>query len=61
LQPLYRSMIRSFISSEDPDFANGGSSIAKGNVDMAALSRKKALHTLLMIVILEKYVCKNVH
>ena len=41
-QPLYNSMIRSFMSSEDPEFANGGSSKAKGSINMVALSRRKA-------------------
>ena len=43
LQPLYMSMIRSLISREDPDLAIGGSSIANGSVEIAALSKKDPL------------------
>ena len=42
LQPLYKSTIRSLMSSADPLLDHGGSSIAKGREDIAALSRKKA-------------------
>ena len=34
-------------SEDDPDFVCGGSSIAKGNVEIAALSRKKPLDPLM--------------
>lgn len=37
------------MSSEDPDFATGGSSMANGNVEMAALSKKNALDPLTYI------------
>ena len=33
----------------DPDFATGGSSMAKGNVEIAALSRKKPFDPLIYI------------
>ena len=41
--PLYRSMIRSLTSTDVlRDVCFGGSSIAKGRVEIHALSRKKA-------------------
>ena len=38
-QPLYKSTIRLFMSSADPIPDHGGSSIAKGKEDIAALSK----------------------
>ena len=50
LHPLKRSTIRSLTSiEEDPDFALGGSSIANGKLDIAALSRKKLFDPLIYI------------
>ena len=46
LHPLYRSTIRSFTPSDDPLFAFGGSSIANGKDEIAALSKKKAFEPL---------------
>ena len=43
LHPLYKSTMRSLMSSEDPDLVMGGSSIAKGKKEMVALSSMKAL------------------
>ena len=42
LHPLYRSTIRSFMSSADPTLPRGGLSIANGKEDTAALSKKNA-------------------
>ena len=45
LHPLYRLTIKSFASSvEEPDFAIGGSFMANGRVEIAALSRKNAFN-----------------
>ena len=42
LHPLYKSTIKSFISSGDPLLGLGGSSIQNGRVDIEARSKKNA-------------------